>query len=85
MRAEFGKIGVKAGKPFAADKLTPEEKTALESGMKSGIEKIKQKVGDLGKYENGWRVMTNGFGDRQAYAGEFHAPGCSRNGGNLWQ
>ena len=71
MRAEFGKIGVKAGKPFATDKLTPEEKTALESGMKSGIEKIKQKVGDLGKYENGWRVMTTGFGDRQAYAGDF--------------
>ena len=71
MRTEFAKIGVEAGKQFAADKLTPEEKTALESGMKSGIEKIKQKIGDLGRDENGWRVMTNGFGDRQAYAGDF--------------
>ena len=46
LRARFAKIGVEAGKPFAADKLTPEQKTALESGMKSGLEKIKRKVGD---------------------------------------
>jgi hypothetical protein len=71
MRAEFAKIGVEAGKPFDPDKLTPEQKTALESGMKSGLEKIKQKVGALGKDENGWRVALNGFGDRQAYAGDF--------------
>jgi hypothetical protein len=67
MRARFAKIRVKAGKLFAVDKLTPEQKAALETGMKSGIEKIKQKVGDLGKDENGWRVALNGFGDRQAY------------------
>jgi hypothetical protein len=40
LRARFAKIGVEAGKPFAADKLSPEEKTALESSMKSGIDKI---------------------------------------------
>jgi len=71
MRARFAKIGVEAGMPFAADKLTPEEKTELESGMKSGLEKIKQQVGDLGTNENGWRVATNGFGDRQKYAGNW--------------
>ena len=47
LRARFAKIGVEAGQPFAVDKLTPEQKTALESGMKSGLQKIKQKVGDL--------------------------------------
>jgi hypothetical protein len=71
MRARFAKIGVEAGKPFAADKMTPGEKTALESGMKSGIEKIKQKIPDLGKDENGWRVALNAFGDRQNYAGDW--------------
>jgi hypothetical protein len=71
LRARFAKIGVEAGKSFAADKLSPEEKTALETAMKSGIEKIKQKVSALGKDENGWRVMTNGFGDRRAYAGDW--------------
>jgi hypothetical protein len=38
--------------------------------MKSGIEKIKQKVETLGTEENGWRVALNGFGDRQAYNGD---------------
>ncbi len=71
MRARFAKIGVEAGKPFATDKLTSEQKTALETGMKSGIEKIKQNVSALGKDENGWRVALNGFGDRQAYAGDW--------------
>ena len=71
MRARFAEIGVEAGKPFAVDKLTPEQKTALESGMKSGIEKIKQKIPDLGKDENGWRVALNAFGDRQKYAGNW--------------
>src|SRR3984957_14145896 len=59
LRARFAKIGVEAGKPFDPDKLTPEQKTALESGMNSGLEKIKQKVGALGKDENGWRVALN--------------------------
>ena len=71
MRARFAKIGVEAGKPFKVDKLTPQEKTALVSGMKSGLEKIKQRVATLGKDENGWRVFTSGFGDRQAYAGDW--------------
>jgi len=71
MRARFAKIGVEAGKPFPADSLTPEQKAALETAMKSGLEKIKREVVDLGKNENGWRVMTNGFGDRKDYAGDW--------------
>ena len=39
--------------------------------MKRGIEKIKQDVSTLGKDENGWRVALNGFGGRQAYAGDW--------------
>ena len=39
-RSESGPV-----KPFAADKLTPEQKSALEMGMRSGLEKIKQKSG----------------------------------------
>ena len=40
LRARLAKIGVEAGRPFAVDKLTPEQKTPLESGIKSGLEKI---------------------------------------------
>jgi len=71
MRARFAKIGVVAGQPFQVDKLTPEQKAELEVGMKSGLERIKATVAKLGKDENGWRVATSGFGDRQAYAGDF--------------
>jgi hypothetical protein len=71
MRARFAKIGIEAGKPFPVDKFTPEQKAELEIGMKSGLEKIKATIAKLGKDENGWRVATEGFGDRQAYAGNF--------------
>jgi hypothetical protein len=71
LRAQFAKIGVEAGRGFAVDKLTPEQKTALESGIKSGLEKIKQRIPELGKDENGWRVALNAFGDRQKYAGDW--------------
>src|SRR5262249_58898184 len=51
------------------DKLMPEQKAALETGMKSGFQKITQTVATVGTDENGWRVSTKGCGDRQAYAG----------------
>ena len=70
-RAQFAKIGVEAGKPFAVDNLTPQQKVALETATKNGLEKIKQKVATLGNNENGWRVFTSGFGDRQEYAGDW--------------
>lgn len=71
LRARFAKIGIEAGKPFPLDKLTPEQKTELDAGIKKGIEKIKQKVATLGIRENGWRIALKGFGDRQAYHGDF--------------
>ena len=70
LRAKFAKIGVEAGKPFALDKLTPEQKAELRMGVKSGVEKIKQKVATFGKDENGWRVGS-AFGDRAFYKGNW--------------
>jgi hypothetical protein len=71
LRARFAKIGVEAGKPFPVDALTPERKAALELGMKRGLEKIKEEVATIGNDENGWRVATHGFGDRQVNAGDW--------------
>jgi hypothetical protein len=71
LRARFTKIGVEAGKPFSADKLTAEQKAELETAMKSGIEEIKQQAESLGADVNGWHVGLKGFGDRQAYAGNW--------------
>jgi hypothetical protein len=45
MRPRFAKIGVEAGQPFAVDKITSEDKTALESGIKSGMEKSSTRSG----------------------------------------
>jgi hypothetical protein len=71
LRARFAKIGIEAGRPFSVDKLTPDQKAELETAMKGGIEKIKQKVETLGTDVNGWRVSLKGFGDRQANAGDW--------------
>jgi hypothetical protein len=71
MRERFAKIGVEAGKPFPAGELSADQKAALELGVKNGLETIKATVGSFGVEENGWRVTTNGFGDRNAYAGDF--------------
>jgi hypothetical protein len=71
MRARFATIGIEAGKPFRIEKRSPQEKADLEAGLKSGLEKIKRQMATVGKEENGWRVATKGFGDRQALAGDY--------------
>ncbi len=71
LRSQFATIGIEAEKPFPPGPLTAEQKTVLEAGAKSGLEKIKKQVEDLGKRENGWRVATNGFGDRASLNGNW--------------
>jgi hypothetical protein len=71
LRARFARIGIEAGKPFRVDNLAPEHKAALEVGIERGLSKIKKRVAAVGKDENGWRVATHGFGDRQALGGDF--------------
>jgi hypothetical protein len=71
LRDQFAKIGIEAGKPFKLDKLTAEQKADLAAGIKSGLEKIKKEVANLGTDENGWRVSTGAFGDRAANKGNW--------------
>ena len=71
LRAKLAKIGIEAGKPFALDKLTADQKSELEMGIKSGMEKIKKQLEAFGKIENGWRVTTSGIGDRSVYKGDW--------------
>ncbi len=70
LRARFAKIGIEAGKPFAIQKQTEDQKAELIKGAKSGLEKIKQRVAMFGKNENGWRVGA-AFGDRAFYKGDW--------------
>jgi hypothetical protein len=71
MRERFAKIGVEAGKPFPHDKLSAQQKAELKAGIQAGNEKIRNEIASLGAEENGWRVVTQGFGDRAAYAGNW--------------
>jgi len=71
MRERFAKIGIEAGKPFPHDELTPEQKAELKAGIQSGSEKIDKEIANLGVEQNGWRIATHGFGDRQAYGGNW--------------
>jgi hypothetical protein len=71
MRERFAQIGIEAGKPFPPAGMTPERKAAIEAGATSGLETIKRTLSTLGKDENGWRVVTNAFGDRQMLGGNY--------------
>jgi hypothetical protein len=73
MRARFAKIGLEAGKPFALDRFTPARKAELEAGIKSGYERIKLAMTQIGVVENGWRVIMNAFGNRQALGTHHYA------------
>ncbi|WP_216900525.1 DUF1254 domain-containing protein [Synechococcus sp. CCY 9618] len=70
MRARFASIGVASGKPFSLERLTPQQQAEVKTGMKDGLETIRQSVGSLGNDVNGWRIATKGIGDRKAYGGD---------------
>jgi hypothetical protein len=70
LRARFAKIAIEAGKPFAWDKFTDDEKAGLVRGVKSGLAKIKKRVETIVNDENGWRVGA-AFGDRSFYQGDW--------------
>lgn len=70
LRAQFAKIGVEAGKPFAIDKLTPDQKADLEMSAKYGLERIEKRRSEIGKLENGWQVGS-AFGNRDFYKGDW--------------
>jgi hypothetical protein len=73
LRARFATIGIEAGKPFPIEKLTPEQKASLGTGVRNGLAKISHEVETFGRNENGWRVGTSGFGDRRMLAGNWTA------------
>jgi hypothetical protein len=66
LRERFARIGVGAGRPFPPAAPAPGQAEAVEAGVRSGLEKIKQKLATLGRDENGWRV-GGAQGDRAYY------------------
>jgi hypothetical protein len=71
LRARFARLGIEAGKPFSVAQLSEDQKSEVAAGLMSGMEAIKKAVAGVGKQQNGWRVATDGFGDRKMLAGNY--------------
>jgi hypothetical protein len=74
MLARMAKIGIVPGQAFDKNKLDPAVQNALMDVPKTALERIISHFDQLGKNENGWRVMLTGgrygtnYLDRAAWA-----------------
>ena len=70
IRAKLARIGVEPGKRVDLTALSPEQKAAIEEGMKAGEAKIKEYLTTGLKNINGW-LVGSAFGDRAFYHGNW--------------
>lgn len=70
IRAKLAKIGVGPDKTFNFKDLSLEHKAEIALGMLAGEKKVDEKVANLGRDINGWRVAS-AFGDREFYKGNW--------------
>lgn len=60
--ARMKRIGLEAGKPFDADKVSPEIRGALERGAADGLKMMYAKIPTLARNVNGWQMNTDTMG-----------------------
>jgi len=70
IREKLARIGIGPGKTFSFKDLSPEHKAEVALGMKEGDRKVDEKVANLGKDVNGWRIGS-AFGDRNFFNGDW--------------
>jgi len=70
IRAKLARIGIGPGKSFDFKDLSIEHKAEVGLGMKDGEKKVEEKVANLGKSVNGWRISSP-FGNREFYHGDW--------------
>lgn len=70
LRAKFATVGIEAGKPFDAAKLTEQQRKDLADAVQAGHAAIAERVRTLGTDQNGWRVGS-AFGDRKFFNSDF--------------
>ena len=68
---KFAKIGIEPGKPFNPEEFDPEIIKAINEGIKSGMEKIKEEASKLGERKNGWQLVANAYGPRELMQGKY--------------
>lgn len=65
----FEKIGIRPGAGFDSANYSPEVLSAINAGIKEGIDSIQQKAANIAQQVNGWN-MTDAFGPRSFYKGD---------------
>src|SRR5438132_10728408 len=70
IREKLARLGVKAGKTFAFNHLSPGQQAQVVAGVKEGEAKIKQYLESGQKNINGWKVGSL-FGDSAFYNGDW--------------
>lgn len=58
----MSRIGLAPGKEFDITALTPELQEALQKGVSSGLQVIRENIQSAGRLENGWVINTDSIG-----------------------
>jgi len=69
--AHFGRIGIGPNYPFDASALDPARRDAINAGVSSALEEIRNKASSFGEQKNGWNVQGRIFGTREQLAGQY--------------
>ncbi len=67
----FAKIGIEPGKDFNSADFDAEIIKAINEGIASATEKIKDESTKLGERKNGWQLVSGAFGSREAMQGKY--------------
>jgi hypothetical protein len=68
---KFAKIGIAPGKTFNTNDYSPEILTAIKEGINAGREKFIEESSRLGVRKNGWQLVAEAFGNRDAMQGKY--------------
>ena len=69
--SKFAEIGIGPGAPFNAGQLDEETREAINTGIASAMDRIIKESENLGMRKNGWQLVANAFGDREAMQGKY--------------
>jgi hypothetical protein len=67
----FAQIGIEPGASFDPASLDSNTVEAINSGAESAMKKIKEESLKLGKRKNGWQLISESFGNREAMQGKY--------------
>ena len=69
--ARWSAIGIGAGTPFDASKLSSEQRSAIEAGVNDAVAAITARAKHLGKVKNNWTMTAGIFGDRDTIGDDY--------------